>query len=148
MDATWIAHYTKLPEHLVRDFLRRPAAEVYRDQQYIRALYRLDLPYLRATLPVIRAHYEAHLDEFAVQIERRYHIARGAMSAYTLGNWVVAFLDFPEYALNMLESHSHLPPELFEGGLQDLLALLETLPEGREQWQQALCLLAFPLMRM
>jgi hypothetical protein len=148
MDAERIARYTKLPTHLVRDFLSRNPVDVYRDPQYVRALYRMDLPYLRATLPIVRSYYDEHLDSFAEDLEQRYHIQRGAMSSFTLGNWVVAFLDYPEYALNMLQRHEHLPPQLFDGGLEDLMTLLEGLPKGREQWQQALCLLTFPLMSM
>ncbi len=146
MDAPQIARYCKLPVDLVAYFLTLSPAEVYRDEQYIRALYRLDLPRLRMTLPIVRSYYEEHLDEFAADMEQTYHIHRGAMSAYTLGNWVVAFLDFPENALNMLEKHSHLPPEMFDGGLEELMQLLDGLPEAQDTWQQALCLLAFPLM--
>lgn len=148
MQTEEIARYCKVSNHLIRDWISRPPADVYRDQQYIRTLYRLDLPYLRATLPVVREFYEENLDEFAHDMEEHYHISRGAMSSFTLGNWVVAFLDHPEYALNMIARHSHLPPELFDGGLERLMLMLEDLPEGCEQWQQALCLLTFPLMGM
>ncbi|MCA9914412.1 MAG: hypothetical protein KC496_13750 [Anaerolineae bacterium] len=146
MDVHEIAVYCKLPVELVAYFLSMPPAEVYRDEQYIRALYRLDLPRLRMTLPIVRSYYHEHLDDFAQYVEQTYHIDRGAMSAQTLGNWVVAFLDYPENALSMLEKHSHLPSALFDGGLEELLRLVEGLPEARDAWQQALCLLAFPLM--
>lgn len=146
MDTHQIAKYCNLPIEQVDYFFSLPPEEIYRDEQYVRALYRLDLPRLRMTLPMVRSYYDEHLDEFATCMERTYHIQRGAMSAYTLGNWVVAFLDYPENALSMLEKHSHLPPEMFNGGLEELLNLLDGLPEAQQAWQQALCLLAFPLM--
>jgi len=148
MTAEEVARYCKVPAHLIRDWMGRSPSDVYRDQQYIRTLYRLDLPYLRATLPRVREFYAENLDSFAEDMEQRYQIARGAMSSFTLGNWVVAFLDHPEYSLNMIERHNHLPSELFGGGLESLMLMLEDLPEGKEQWQQALCLLTFPLMNL
>ncbi len=146
MDIQTIAHYTGLSEAQVAGYLSRPAAETYRDPHYIQLLESLDNKYLRQTLGMVRDYYDEHLGEFVDELENRYQISRGAMSGFTLANWVIGFLDYPDYAVDLLERHSKLPAEVFDGGLEDLLLLLEGLPEGREQWQQALCLLAFPLM--
>lgn len=146
MDVQMIAYYTGLSEQEVRRFLSRPAADTYRDPAYIKTLEQLDQGYLKRTLGMVRDYYDQHLGEFAAELENRYQISRGAMSGFTLANWVIGFLDYPDYAIDLLERHAKLPAEVFDGGLEDLLSLMDGMPEGREQWQQALCLLAFPLM--
>ncbi|MCA9914411.1 MAG: hypothetical protein KC496_13745, partial [Anaerolineae bacterium] len=127
MDASTIAYYTGLSEELVAEYLRLSAQEIYSDPQYIKALYALDKKYLRNTLGMVRDFYEAHLSEFADNLENRYHISRGSMSGFTLGNWVVGFLDYPEYAADLLKKHTNLPAEVFHGGLEDLLGLMDGL---------------------
>jgi len=146
MDARTISHFTGLSEVDVQAYLSSSARDIYQDPHYIEALNTLDKKYLHETLSMVRDYYDVHLDEFAEGLENRYQISRGAMSGFTLANWVVGFLNYPDRVVDLLDRHADLPRVIFDEGLEDLLRLLEGLPEGREHWQKALCLLAFPLM--
>ena len=148
MNASQIAQITGLPETKINQYLNSmTAAEIYRDTTYIKALKQLDKDYLNRTLISARKVYENHLQEFTVAIAKRYGINSEPMSPFTLGNWVVGVLEYPDHAGNLLEHHRRIPSEAFTGSMDELLAFLDDMPDGGETWKQALCLLAFPLMK-
>jgi acyl carrier protein phosphodiesterase len=68
------------------------------------------------------------------------------MSPFTLGNWVVGILEYPEEAKKLIEMHRRVPHQALVDNLPGILEILNEMPRGRAEWQKALCLLAFPLM--
>jgi hypothetical protein len=146
MDAKTIAHYTGLEETDVNRFLRMYTVDVYKDKTYLAAVQELDKAYLEKTLQLARSAYEQHIETFKDEVKARYGLTKAPMSAFTLGNWVVGVLQYPASAGEILNLHKGIKGEVISGSLQDLLDMLNDMPEGAEQWQQALCLLSFPLM--
>lgn len=146
MDAQTIAHYTGLPLDTVEVYFELSPEEIYQDEAYHEALNSLDRKTLDATLPGVRRVYDRHMDDFAAYLYEHHQVERGTMSSHTLGNWVLGFIQQPEYIVNILQHHQLMPGAAFADGLEQLLDLLESVPAGKQEWQQALCLMAFPMM--
>lgn len=146
MDAQTIAHYTGLQTSDVNRFLKMSTVDVYKDKTYLAAVKQLDKSYLESTLQMARAAYERHIDAFKDEVKARYGLTKAPMSSFTLGNWVVGVLQYPASAGEILNLHKGIKGEVISGSLQDLLDMLNDMPQGSSQWQQALCLLSFPLM--
>lgn len=141
-----IASYTGLAPRTIDRLLQMGTTHIYQDDDYIAALEGLDKAYLEDTLPLARDAYESRLDEFAQEIAERYGVDSEPMSPFTLGNWVVGMLQYPSHAAKMIEMHERVPRVAVRESLHHLLLMLDDMPEGAQQWQQALCLLSFPLM--
>lgn len=146
MNAETIAHYTGLSLSEIQRFSKMGASEIYKDPAYTKVLKTLDKAYLEATLQLARTAYEQHIDSFKDEVKARYGLTKTPMSSFTLGNWVVGVLQYPASAHEILNMHKGIKGEVIAGSLQDLLDMLNDMPEGAAQWQQALCLLSFPLM--
>jgi hypothetical protein len=146
MDAKTIAHYTGLEQSDVVRFLKMSTVDVYKDKAYLAAVKSLDKDYLESTLQLARAAYERHIDAFKAEVKDRYGLNKAPMSAFTLGNWVVGVLQYPASAGEILNLHKGIKGEVISGSLQDLLDMLNDMPQASAEWQQALCLLSFPLM--
>lgn len=147
MDAKTIAHYTKLPLKEVKRYLTMDARDVFADEAFIEFMHSLDQEYLEQTLPLAREAYNTRLPDVEVSMRARYGLDNTPMSAFTLGNWVVGMLQFPSRGTVLAEMHDRLPPGVIREYLPTFLDALTAMPEGVQEWQQALCLLSFPLMK-
>lgn len=106
----------------------------------------LDTNTLDQTLSLARAAYETRMDAFHKVLEQHYGLARTSMSAYTLGNWVVGYAQFPNAVGNLTHLHRRLPVGAIVELLPDMLAVLGEMPQGREAWQHALAVMTLPLL--
>jgi hypothetical protein len=147
MNTQTLAQYMNVPEGTAKQLMGLSARQLLADETYIGLLYDLDRELLEATLPTVRAVYEEYLPEFIEGVESRYNLDATPMSAFTLGNWVVGALQFPEHTHSILEMHANVPREVFNNELQSLMDILENTPEGKAEWQRAMCVFALPLMR-
>ncbi len=68
------------------------------------------------------------------------------MSGYTLVNWVLGFMMYPERMRDMLSVHASVSSGVVADMLPHLVDLLEKLPENREDWQRALLIFSLPLV--
>ncbi|MFZ4814743.1 MAG: hypothetical protein ACOYL5_09415 [Phototrophicaceae bacterium] len=143
-----IATRLGVPVQLIERLLSLSAASVLEDAEYIEYLKKFDLTLLENSLDAARSAYEVGLPAFKQEIEARYQITAAPMSAFTLGNWVVGALQYPEHTQQILVMHSRVPGRVIVEGLDSLVAMLDDLPEGRDEWQRALVALAIPLMRI
>jgi hypothetical protein len=141
-----IANYTGISLSEIKRFSNMGPYDIYKDPAYIAALKTLDRSYLESTLQLARAAYEKHIDAFKDDVKARYGLDKTPMSAFTLGNWVVGVLQYPSSAHEILKLHKGIKGEVISGSLQELLDMLNEMPEGAAEWQQALCMLSFPLM--
>jgi hypothetical protein len=146
MNIETIAHYTGLSISEIQRYSKMGAYDIYKDEAYVKALKGLNKAYLESTLQLARAAYEEHIDSFKDEVKARYGLSKAPMSAFTLGNWVVGVLQYPASANEILNLHKGIKGEVISGSLQDLLDMLNDMPEGAAEWKQALCLLSFPLM--
>ena len=146
MNVNDLADYTGLDVQTIQKMLQSTPHAIYTSQEYIEVLRNVDSDLLEETLPEARRIYSLHLDEFAATLENRYDIHSNPMSAFTLGNWVVGVMQYPQRADALIEMHHNLPTEVFSDNLSDLIDMLGEMNIGREVWQQAMCLLAFPMM--
>lgn len=121
--------------------------QLLENKTYVAMLHDLDKDLLEATLPTVRDVYERHLPEFVERVEQRYGLGATPMSAFTLGNWVVGALQFPDHTHSILEMHANIPREVFNNELQSLMDILEEVSQGKQEWQRAMCVFALPLMR-
>jgi len=145
MNVTELAQYTGLDTGMLQNMLKSTPQAIYSSPEYIDALRSVDCDLLEETLPEARRIYEMHLPEFAASLETRYGISSDPMSPFTLGNWVVGVMQYPQKADTIIEMHHNLSAEVFADNLFDLLEMLGEMRVGREVWQKAMCLLAFPL---
>jgi hypothetical protein len=68
------------------------------------------------------------------------------MSAFTLGNWLVGFLQFPAALEGLSKFHKRLPQDAMAELLPHMLSVLEDMPHGSADWQKALALLSMPML--
>lgn len=146
MDIEMIAHYTKLPKSMLIKYKTMSAKAIYSDSEYINALSNINRDDLEASLPLARRVYEKYMDEWKFMIQNKYNVNSEPMSAYTLGNWVVGVLQYPTSAREILNFHKGLDANMFREFLETLVEVLDDMPSHKEEWQNALTLLAFPLM--
>ena len=146
MNAEKIASYTQLPLNEVNRLRTMSAQEVFADKAYLRALKQIDRHFLEETLQEARKAYALHMDEFKAEIQSRYGISSEPMSAFTLGNWVVGVLQYPDQVKELMNMHGNVGGEVFAGSMEQVLTILEDMPHGTREWQQAMCMLAFPMM--
>lgn len=146
MDINTIAYFTGLSASVIKELLTRESAEVYRDPRYLEALRRIDVAVLENTLPDARDIYEEYLPEFSEMLAKRYGVDTAPMSPFTLGNWVVGVLHYPERADSLIDMHARLGREVFAENVDSLIGILDYMGNGKEVWQQAMVLLSFPLM--
>ena len=146
MKAETISRYTHLPVEDVRQWISQPSSIVYNDQKYLNAVRGLDAEYLEETLPLVREAYENHLTILKQRLQAYYDHPVDLMSAATLGTELLRVVQEPETALKIRDMHRPILGAPIRKSLQILLEILEEMPEGAEEWQQALCLLSFPMM--
>lgn len=147
MNADAISHYTKLPLKEVQYWVNQSSLIVYNDKKYIAALKQIDVEYLQKTLPLVHQVYKETLPSLKEEMAEEFNISVHLMSAKTLGDWVVGVLRYPESSHELRSKHKKLNGQVIHDVLPTLLEILGDLPEGAEEWQQALCLLSFPLMK-
>ncbi len=141
-----LAEIIGIPQATVDRFLVMGAEAIYKDDEYMGLVRSLDGALMEDTLPDVREVYERHLSEFVAELQAKYRLAQNPMSAYTLGNWVVGMLRYPETTNTLLKMHSEVPSQMIVDGLPHLIGFIEDLDRGRTEWQRALCILSIPLM--
>jgi len=147
MDHKTLSRYLNIPESSVNKFMSMSSREILENAEYRELLGSIDRDTLEATLQDARETYEKYLPPFVETVERKYKLGTTPMSPYTLGNWVVGALQFPDYTDSILEMHTRVPGHVFVNELQSLMDILEHMPNAHAEWQRALCLFSLPLMR-
>jgi hypothetical protein len=142
MQSAIIAAYTGLSTDDVTRLLALPPAAIYQDPAYQGVVNRLDATLLRRTLVHVRAAY----DDGLASIKEKHGLTGTIMSGFTLGNWVLGFLNAPDHLNDMLDRHARIPENVIEAVLPELVALLDDLPEARAEWQCALVTFSLPLI--
>lgn len=140
-----LAHYTGMPSSEVVRLLGMSQRDIYEDSAYKRMVEQLPSTILYETLPQARAAYERYLPQFAEILAMRYGMKNTPMSAFTLGNWLVGFVEQPTAIINLSKIHSRLPQQAVIEMLPEMIGMLDGMSEGRENWQRALALMALPL---
>lgn len=147
MDNATLAKYIGTDAATIQKLRQLDASAMYNHADY-RALFDgLDAAYLQNTLPLVRKAYDAELPKFKTQLASKYSIDAEPMSAFTLGNWIVGILSYPERFNDLLGIHGKVPGMAIDDSLDTLVEMLGTMPEGASMWQHALCLLSLPLMQ-
>lgn len=128
----------------VERWLAMPAETIYDDPAYLALLSQIDSEQLERTLPQVRAVYEAGLPS----IKAKFQLQDTVMSGYTLSNWVLGFLMYPERARDMLARHARVSPEIVDGALPELVDLLDASAEDCDcvEWKRALLIFSLPLL--
>lgn len=146
MLADTISRYSGAAAGDVSRWLTLSPEAIYEDPAYLDLINGLDKEFLQETVITAREAYREGLDDLAKKIEVKYDVENPVMSAFTLGNWLVGFLYSPTTLPDLLERHGRVPAEAIREGLPELLGMLESMPTGRQEWQQALALLSIPLV--
>jgi hypothetical protein len=137
-----IKHHTSVSPNMLAKWFAMRQQDVYNDPDYQALVKTIDRDILHDTLGDARSAYEKGLPSLKTYIESRYTLNHEMMSPYTLANWVIGFLDSPS-ALHTLSSyHTEVPQKAIEEGLPEIVKMLDRMPA----WQQALCVLAIPLL--
>jgi|GEM_PF-1787379 len=141
-----LAQYIGIPTTSVSRIIKMQQTKIYEDKDYKEWINKLDSTSLHNTLPHARSAYDKHLPDFVQILQTRYGMKDTPMSAYTLGNWLVGFLQYPSALANLAEMHNRIPQRAFREMLPQLISMLDEMPAGRADWQRALSLLALPLL--
>ena len=137
-----LATYTGLPETEIERLLALSPVEIYDDPAYLALIPQLD----EETLKASAAHVQQIYGEQLPSLKDKHRLGGTIMSSYTLVNWVLGFLMYPERLRDMLHYHQRLSTEQVAGMLPELFALLDDLPEGRDAWKTALAVISLPLL--
>jgi len=141
-----LSRYTGVVPAKISRLLRLTQSRIYEDKEYRSWIEALDTDVLGETLPHARVAYERHLPEFTEHLKEKYGMVNTPMSAYTLGNWLVGFLRYPDTIINLSKMHDRIPAEAFSDMLPEIITMLDEMPQGRAEWQRALALMALPLV--
>lgn len=141
-----LSQYTGISANQIARILSLKQAQVYEDPDYQAWISQLDPTALYETLPLARAAYEQGMPQFAEHLRDNYGLDNTKMSPFTLGNWLVGFLQYPNTITNLAKLHHRIPPQAFREMLPMMLTMLDTMPDGGAQWQRALALMALPLL--
>ncbi len=128
------------PDEIER-LLTLDATALYDDPGYQAFVDRLRGDVLEATVAQVRAAYDRGLPE----IKARYALSDTVMSGYTLANWVLGFMMYPDQIRDMLDRHRSVPPDVVSATLPELLDLLDDANVAPE-WKHALATFSLPLL--
>jgi len=142
MLARTLAPYLNVTPQDVDRLLSMPPAEIYADKFYQDLVIQLDPRLLQKTSDYAYSAYDEHLPS----LKEEYGWLNTLMGGYTLCNWVLGFLMYPETLPDLLPHHARIPNDVVAEVLPKLVALLDTMPQGREEWQRALVVLSLPLL--
>ncbi|HEX3050048.1 MAG TPA: hypothetical protein VHP83_05280, partial [Aggregatilineaceae bacterium] len=115
---------------------------IFQDAGYQALVANLDSTILHQTADHAREAYEQGLPA----IKEKYQWSNTVMGGYTLCNWVLGFLKYPQRLPDLIERHGRLVKSDMRSALPEIVALLADLPEGCAEWQQALVLFSLPLI--
>jgi hypothetical protein len=141
-----LAQYVGVQPKQIARLMVRPQLEIYDDSEYKAWVSQLDAEQLYATPPHAREAYNQRMPHYSQFLGENYNLSNTKMSAFTLANWLVAFLQYPEYMRDMIKMHRRLPADAIAAVLPDMLESLQEMPDGGRDWQRALALLALPLL--
>jgi hypothetical protein len=111
-----LSHY--LPSDEVERLLRLPPGAIYKDPNYLNLLKQV-----------------------------RYQLLSDATSqSYALCDWIISFLEQSDLPHKLVNWHNSTSSRVMVDALPDLLTILETIPNSRQDWQRALVLLTLPLL--
>lgn len=134
------------PRAAVERLLAMSQSEIYEDAEYRHWVSQLHPAPLHRTLGYARQAYDRHLSQLAKILRDEYGFVNVPMSAFTLGNWLVAFLAYTESLSDMTRIHARLPQAAVARLLPEILNALGEMPEGAQEWQRALAVLTLPLL--
>ncbi len=129
------------PQEVARMLSLKPD-QIYADETYRKIVASLNSSVLQKTSDYAYDTYEKKLPV----LKEKYGLAGTVMSGYTLCNWVLGFLMYPETMPDMLERHARIPTSLVADMLPELITALDDLPSGRADWQRALIAFSLPLL--
>jgi hypothetical protein len=142
MLAQVLAPYINVPPQTVERLLSLTPAEIYADESYQGMVAQLNANSLQKTSDYAYAVYDEQLPALKAQ----YGLLDTLMGGYTLCNWVLGFLMYPETLPDMVGRHTRIPTDVVAEVLPKLVTMLDTMPQGRAEWQRALVVLSLPLL--
>lgn len=142
MLAAKLAHHLNIPATEIERLLALPGESLYDNDVYQTLVADLDAAQIEATAQYARQAYNDHLPP----IKAKYGLSDTIMSAYTLCNWVLGYIMYPDKLPDLLARHRRIPVETMRAALPELIDLLDDLPKGREAWQRALIVFSLPLI--
>lgn len=128
------------PDEIER-LLALNAVALYDEPTYQAFVKQLHGDVLEETVPQVRAAYDRGLPA----IKARYKLSDTVMSGYTLANWILGFMMYPDRMRDMLDRHQNVPADVVAAALPDLLDLLDEAGVTQE-WKQALVTFSLPLL--
>ena len=138
------AQYLRIGSEEVEQLLSLQADMIYDDPLYKDLVQAIDTHELERSAHIVRALYEEHLNA----IKTEFGLGDTVMSGYTLVNWTLGFIVYPDRMRDMLPVHAAVSPELVAKMLPHLLELLDQLEENGDVWKRALLTFSLPLVAM
>jgi len=133
-----LSKYVGIPSGDVEHYLGMPVSALASDPNYIQLLQGLDLATLESSMTEAHTLLEQSLPGFTDQVTSEYALRRNPMSGYTLANWLLGYLNYPEKMDALVELHDRVPSEAIRKYLPAVISMLDNMGPGREMWQRAL----------
>jgi hypothetical protein len=140
-----LSRYSGVPRETVERMTSMPAATLAKDAEYLALLKTLNISKLESTLQAARDAVESGLPAFIPKFYERTGWDRTPMSSYTLGNWLVGFLEYPEQMPMFIDLHGRLPRDQIRDLIPELISVLDNMGDGGPEWQKAMALMSFAL---
>ncbi len=119
--------------------------QLIHSEMYRELVRSLDYTALSNSLRQIRALYETHLPELVDYLRDNHQYVGKGMTALTLGNWLLGFLNMPDYLDHLIEIHKKVPPFVLTIGLPRILEILDKAEASSAEWKKAMALLTLPM---
>jgi hypothetical protein len=142
MLVTTLATYSQVSAEELKRLLALPAQAMYNDPAYQAMIAQIDSMRLQRSLGAARDIYEQKLPA----LKEKYGLSGTIMGGYTLCNWVLGYLMFPDRARSMIEHHARITVETVALMLPELIELLNPMGSEAQEWQRALIVFSLPLL--
>lgn len=141
-----VARCTNISLGEVSRWLALGPDDIIRDSTYLEQFRSLNAQVLEETLPEARRVMSIGLKPIADSIRHDHGIPHEAMSHYTIGNWLVGFVEAPAQLSMFQGLHGTLSRSMMANYLDDMIAVIDQMEQGREDWKRAVALLTVALI--
>ena len=143
---SYLANYVSMEASEIDRVLKLAPSKVFEDPAFTSMINKLDVEILRDTLGDAHSTLDTKLMPLLQTTLKHHNLEETAMSAYTLANWLVGYLEWPNMLGQMLEKHSRIPTNVISDVLPHIMDILADVPSEKARWQEAFAAVAMPLI--
>lgn len=144
MEYSFFSEHTDASENTIKMLLELSSVQMYQSPVYKDLIASINQKHLNETVRTTREVYDKHLPELVDYLRAEHNFTGNPMTAMTLSNWVLGFLNNQAFLDKMQGFHKNVPLHIFREGLPHILELLDDMGDDGHEWKKAITLLALP----